>query len=37
MTAMPYTRRNLKEDVEDLGPNFDGSPDLEFRHRERRG
>jgi mannose-6-phosphate isomerase-like protein (cupin superfamily) len=28
---MPFTRKNLKADLEDLGSNFDGSPDLEFR------
>ena len=28
---MPYTRRNLKEDLEDVGSNFAGPPDLEFR------
>jgi mannose-6-phosphate isomerase-like protein (cupin superfamily) len=28
---MPFTRKNLKDDVEDVGSNFDGSPDLEFR------
>ena len=28
---MPFTRRNLKEDLEDLGYRFDGAPDLEFR------
>ncbi len=28
---MPFTRRNLKRDLEDLGSNFDGAPDLEFR------
>jgi mannose-6-phosphate isomerase-like protein (cupin superfamily) len=27
----PFTLRNLKEDLEDLGSNFDGAPDLEFR------
>ena len=27
---MPFTLRNLK-DLEDVGPNFDGAPDLEFR------
>ena len=27
---MPFTRRNLKE-LEDVGANFDGAPDLEFR------
>ena len=25
---MPFTLRNLKEDLEDVGPNFDGAPDL---------
>src|SRR5688572_32495486 len=29
--AMPFTRRNLKADLEDVGSNFDGAPDLEFR------
>ena len=28
---MPFTHRNLKADLEDLGGNFDGPPDLEFR------
>ena len=28
---MPFTRRHLKEDLEELGPRFDGAPDLEFR------
>ena len=28
---MPFTRRNLKTDPEDVGPRFDGAPDLEFR------
>ena len=28
---MPFTRINIKEDLEDLGPRFDGAPDLEFR------
>ena len=28
---MPFTLRNLKADLEDLGANFDGAPDLEFR------
>ena len=28
---MPFTLRNLKQDLEDLGSNFDGAPDLEFR------
>jgi len=27
---MPFTRRNLKADVPDVGSNFDGAPDLEF-------
>ncbi|HEX5608930.1 MAG TPA: cupin domain-containing protein [Solirubrobacterales bacterium] len=28
---MPFTRRNLKADLDDVGSNFDGTPDLEFR------
>ena len=28
---MSFTLRNVKEDLEDLGSRFDGSPDLEFR------
>ena len=28
---MPFTHKNLKTDLEDVGSNFDGSPDLEFR------
>ena len=28
---MPFTLRNLKADLEDVGSNFDGAPDLEFR------
>ena len=28
---MPFTRRNLRKDLEDVGPRFDGAPDLEFR------
>jgi mannose-6-phosphate isomerase-like protein (cupin superfamily) len=28
---VPFTRKNLREDPEDLGSNFDGSADLEFR------
>jgi len=27
---MPFTHRNLKDDLEDLGPRFDGPPELEF-------
>jgi mannose-6-phosphate isomerase-like protein (cupin superfamily) len=30
MTA-PFTRKNLREDVADVGSNFDGAPDLEYR------
>jgi mannose-6-phosphate isomerase-like protein (cupin superfamily) len=26
-----FTLRNLKRDLDDLGSNFDGAPDLEFR------
>ena len=28
---MPYTLINIKEGLEDIGPRFDGAPDLEFR------
>ena len=28
---MPFTLRNLKTDLEDVGPRFGGAPDLEFR------
>jgi mannose-6-phosphate isomerase-like protein (cupin superfamily) len=28
---MPFTLRNIKRDVENVGPNFGGAPDLEFR------
>jgi mannose-6-phosphate isomerase-like protein (cupin superfamily) len=28
---VPFTLRNIKEDLEDIGPRFDGPPDLEFR------
>jgi mannose-6-phosphate isomerase-like protein (cupin superfamily) len=28
---VPFTRTNLKDDIEDVGSNFDGPPDLEFR------
>jgi mannose-6-phosphate isomerase-like protein (cupin superfamily) len=28
---VPFTLKNLRTDVEDVGPRFDGSPDLEFR------
>jgi mannose-6-phosphate isomerase-like protein (cupin superfamily) len=28
---VPFTLRNLKEDLKDVGSNFDGPPDLEFR------
>ena len=30
MAAVPFTLRNLKEDLEDVGSNFDGAPDLEL-------
>jgi mannose-6-phosphate isomerase-like protein (cupin superfamily) len=29
--AVPFTLRNLKHDLEDVGSNFDGPADLEFR------
>jgi mannose-6-phosphate isomerase-like protein (cupin superfamily) len=28
---VPFTHKNLREDLEDFGPRFDGAPDLEFR------
>ena len=28
---MPFTLRNIKEDLEGIGPRFDGARDLEFR------
>ena len=28
---MPFSLRNLKHDLKDLGSNFDGAPELEFR------
>ena len=28
---MPFTRQNLKDDLDDVGSNFDGDPGLEFR------
>jgi mannose-6-phosphate isomerase-like protein (cupin superfamily) len=28
---VPFTLRNIKEDLEDVGSLFDGAPDLEFR------
>jgi mannose-6-phosphate isomerase-like protein (cupin superfamily) len=28
---LPFTRVNIRSDLEDLGPRFDGAPDLEFR------
>lgn len=28
---MPFTLKNLRTDLEDLGHRFDGAPDLEFR------
>ena len=28
---MPFTLSNIKADLEDIGPRFDGAPDLEFR------
>ena len=31
IAAVPFTHRNIKEDLEDVGSNFDGPPDLEFR------
>ena len=32
---MPFTLKNLRADLEDLGHRFDGAPDLEFRSASR--
>jgi mannose-6-phosphate isomerase-like protein (cupin superfamily) len=32
---MPFTQKNLRDDLEDVGSNFDGPPDLEFRHASK--
>ena len=32
---MPFTHRNLKDDLADVGSNFDGPPNLEFRHASK--
>ena len=32
---MPFTLRNIKGDLEDIGSLFDGAPDLEFRAATR--
>ena len=32
---MPFTLRNIREDVEDIGSGFDGAPGLEFRPATR--
>jgi hypothetical protein len=37
VTAGGFTLRNLRDDLEDLGTNFDGAPDLEFRVFVGRG
>jgi mannose-6-phosphate isomerase-like protein (cupin superfamily) len=31
IARVPFTLKNLKEDLEDVGARFDGAPDLEFR------
>ena len=31
VALVPFTHRNLKRDLEDVGAMFDGGPDLEFR------
>jgi hypothetical protein len=35
IAAVPFALTNLREDLEDLGSNFDGAPDLEFRHASK--
>ena len=32
---MPFTRTNIKRDLDDIGSAFDGPPDLEFRAATR--
>ena len=32
---MAFTLKNLKADLEDFGPRFDGAPNLEFRAATR--
>jgi uncharacterized cupin superfamily protein len=32
---VPFALSNLREDLEDLGSNFDGPADLEFRHASK--
>ena len=32
---MPFTRKNIKADLEDIGAAFDGAPGLEFRAATR--
>jgi mannose-6-phosphate isomerase-like protein (cupin superfamily) len=32
---VPFTRRNIKEDLENVGSGFGGSPELEFRAATR--
>src|SRR5215216_5773070 len=31
IATVPFTLRNLREELEDVGSRFDGAPDLEFR------
>jgi predicted nucleic acid-binding protein len=35
IAAVPFGLRNLRDDLEDLGSNFEGAPDLEFRHASK--
>jgi mannose-6-phosphate isomerase-like protein (cupin superfamily) len=35
LEPVPFTLKNLREDLEDVGSNFDGPPDLEFRHASK--
>jgi mannose-6-phosphate isomerase-like protein (cupin superfamily) len=35
IASVPFTLRNLREDLEDFGSNFGGPPDLEFRHASK--
>jgi hypothetical protein len=35
IAAVRFTLKNVKDDLEDLGSNFDGAPGLEFRHASK--
>jgi quercetin dioxygenase-like cupin family protein len=35
VAAVPFALTNLRTDLEDIGSNFDGPPELEFRHASK--